>query len=578
MRSFVHLLVILAVLLVVCPSVKANEKRFGYCQTQNGGTRVINCTITVYLTGTLTKPDQIYSDNLGTPIGNPFTASNTTGLWSFYAPNGRYDVQFSGGSPTISPAYTLSDYLFLDIGTLGQSINFSGDILPANDGQNLGNSGNRWNLFADSISWYAATTFPALLVHSNTASRTYTFPDASGTLPLPTLSQTWTAAQSFSSINNVIYADAQTGADACLQIAASIALLPSTGGVVNALAYRGAQTCSVNPLASATKPILLLLGAADFQTNVQWQTPGSQSNIIVRGIGPQATSVSATSSFPNNSSGGATCTARIGANTGFTDNTRFENLTINAKGGDGNSCSFYSNNMNEGSGLRDVVPRNWRQYGIHVQSGATTSADFTLEHINSGPSTAATGTHIFIDGTGDKISLFDVTCANNTASALVDCIRISNTAGTLVSIRSLHAEQVTNGVTIVGGSATVDDFSGAANVTNAIQIAPGAFFSGRNISRATGMNTIIDNNYSRTLTDSIIQFYNSNPTVSAWIDQSTGFNVANSLVFAPTLFANLGTPASGTFRFCSDCTVTNPCAGGGTGALAKRLGAIWVCN
>jgi hypothetical protein len=46
-----------------------------------------------------------------------------------------------------------------------------------------------------------------------------------------------------------------------------------------------------------------------------------------------------------------------------------------------------------------------------------------------------------------------------------------------------------------------------------------------------------------------------------------------------TTFANLGSPPNGvTFIGCSDCTVANPCGGGGTGALAKSLGGIWVCN
>lgn len=43
-------------------------------------------------------------------------------------------------------------------------------------------------------------------------------------------------------------------------------------------------------------------------------------------------------------------------------------------------------------------------------------------------------------------------------------------------------------------------------------------------------------------------------------------------------FANLGTPADGTFVYCSNCTVANPCASGGTGALARRLNAAWVCS
>lgn len=43
-------------------------------------------------------------------------------------------------------------------------------------------------------------------------------------------------------------------------------------------------------------------------------------------------------------------------------------------------------------------------------------------------------------------------------------------------------------------------------------------------------------------------------------------------------FAALGTPNSGTMVYCNDCTIASPCAAGGTGALAKRLNAVWVCN
>lgn len=45
-----------------------------------------------------------------------------------------------------------------------------------------------------------------------------------------------------------------------------------------------------------------------------------------------------------------------------------------------------------------------------------------------------------------------------------------------------------------------------------------------------------------------------------------------------TALANLGTPPNGTMTYCSDCMITNPCVGGGTGALAKRLNNVWVCN
>lgn len=36
--------------------------------------------------------------------------------------------------------------------------------------------------------------------------------------------------------------------------------------------------------------------------------------------------------------------------------------------------------------------------------------------------------------------------------------------------------------------------------------------------------------------------------------------------------------ANGDMAYCSDCTIANPCAGGGTGAFAKRLNGVNVCN
>jgi hypothetical protein len=42
--------------------------------------------------------------------------------------------------------------------------------------------------------------------------------------------------------------------------------------------------------------------------------------------------------------------------------------------------------------------------------------------------------------------------------------------------------------------------------------------------------------------------------------------------------ANLGTPADGTITYCTSCNVnTDPCTGGGTGAIAMRLAGRWYC-
>jgi hypothetical protein len=45
-----------------------------------------------------------------------------------------------------------------------------------------------------------------------------------------------------------------------------------------------------------------------------------------------------------------------------------------------------------------------------------------------------------------------------------------------------------------------------------------------------------------------------------------------------TTFSGLGSSSNGHIVYCSNCTIANPCASGGTGALAKRLNGVWVCN
>lgn len=68
-------------------------------------------TITVFNFGTTTLAT-IFSDNLGTPLSNPFTSSVVTGDFIFYAPNGRYTIQMSGaGMPSTE---TITDVLLND--------------------------------------------------------------------------------------------------------------------------------------------------------------------------------------------------------------------------------------------------------------------------------------------------------------------------------------------------------------------------------------------------------------------------------------------------------------------------------
>lgn len=59
---------------------------------------------------------------------------------------------------------------------------------------------------------------------------------------------------------------------------------------------------------------------------------------------------------------------------------------------------------------------------------------------------------------------------------------------------------------------------------------------------------------------------------------STASQISKPFQLNSVAFASLGTPANGTINYCSDCTVAATCAAAGTGALAKRINSVWVCN
>ena len=115
-----NVFLILALALIGCIPTYAMERAFGYVQqggqtvTTNGSVSVTtvqqsypSATVTVFNHGTIVLAT-IFSDNSSTPLANPFTAS-AQGFWFFYAADGSYDIQFSGGG--IPSPFTWADYL-----------------------------------------------------------------------------------------------------------------------------------------------------------------------------------------------------------------------------------------------------------------------------------------------------------------------------------------------------------------------------------------------------------------------------------------------------------------------------------
>lgn len=61
---------------------------------------------------------------------------------------------------------------------------------------------------------------------------------------------------------------------------------------------------------------------------------------------------------------------------------------------------------------------------------------------------------------------------------------------------------------------------------------------------------------------------------------ATTLAVIGKVNLSSFLFANIATvlTTNGDMAYCSDCTIANPCAGAGTGAFAKRINGVNVCN
>ncbi|TSA53233.1 MAG: hypothetical protein D4R44_04060 [Actinobacteria bacterium] len=81
--------------------------------------------------------------------------------------------------------------------------------------------------------------------------------------------------------------------------------------------------------------------------------------------------------------------------------------------------------------------------------------------------------------------------------------------------------------------------------------------------------------------DSATDVYVISNSASAGSSNAVSFatgTLLGQMTLTGQTFANIGTPANGTIAYCSDCTIANPCVGGGTGAIGKRLNGVWVCN
>jgi parallel beta-helix repeat protein len=119
------------------------------------------------------------------------------------------------------------------------------------------------------------------------------------------------------------------------------------------------------------------------------------------------------------------------------------------------------------------------------------------------------------------------------------------------------------GIKLTANSGTVSTSNIANNVINDDQVSH------------TGTRGIIINaGTNNKVTGNLL----TNQTSNTYLDTGSTTTLESGNSWSLTFATLPSAPANGSIQYCSDCTIANPCAGSGTGAFAKRINAVWVCN
>lgn len=236
----------------------------------------------------------------------------------------------------------------------------------------------------------------------------------------------------------------------------------------------------------------------------------------------------------------------------------------------------------------DANPIGYTNFGIgadNIQFTPSTyscSANANIAIINPAACTAAqlqiNNSSIVRINTNNIQSLTQVNQAGNAAYSLAyvnsantvqlaDAGTTSQVNGTniFVSPSSMFQMLADTAVALIYGSPTAT--SGTTKKNSPSMYLRGSYWNG---TASTTVDNSLTNVVDSTAPTSHLQF-----NVGA---TAVNMNSDGTITFTGIAFASLPSSANGSLAYCSNCTVANPCASGGTGAIAKRLNGSWVCN
>lgn len=365
----------------------------------------------------------------------------------------------------------------------------------------------------------------------------------------------------FANINNVIYADQQAGADACAKITAAEAILPASGGIVDARGFQGAQSaCSAGfAIGTNTKPVQLLLGTAfilvqnqvTISSGSELKCTGASGGNVIPPCG-----IEAVGTFP-----ASTVLLQFQVSP-IPAAIRVRDIRIDCHQATGCTGVDLGGAQDE-SDLRNVQILNYMS-GCITQSGNAQQVQIdTVTCIGS--STAGAHNAITISNTANHMTLINVAVTSQSGAPISGAALLCTACG--LDVNGLHVENYTDGVQLTGagsgvlvGSAILNGVNGLNNITNLIHVA--ASYTGSlkvGAARKLGSTNVIKNDiaaFSHLCTDSTLADYTLSSTESSpqqlWTTCSTLSSAVNGLrLNSQPLNSQGGNLASVLFGSCS---------------------------
>lgn len=196
----------------------------------------------------------------------------------------------------------------------------------------------------------------------------------------------------------------------------------------------------------------------------------------------------------------------------------------------------------------------------------------TYDEVNNrlGIGTTAPARSLHIMGDGTIRARIDAHGAN---AADVPSIQMVRGRGTAAS-----PAQINSGDTIFRLDGLGYDNAGTPAAVTGIRIDGNAVENFTTTARGSAIDLYTVPIGSTTVTHRVRVQDDGEMTVGSTTKTGAKLGVAGNMATTCVAFASLGTATNGFMRCCSDCTKTTPCAGSGTGALAKGLNSAWDCN